>query len=151
MIDRRGKRGAIQPIYRPHGESSRFLLYDGELVLDGDADGGKRAPGQVELRLFPRSGLYAHVFGPTVNRLFPERTVDVSVPEDASLAAPAESAANKQTQASHATYSLDPILVGDISKATQLLIHVSGALDPAAPPVQLSDGKSQHQLDFSPP
>lgn len=144
-------REGIKPIYRPYGGGSRFLLYDGELLLEGDDGTVTTAPGQVDLHLFPRSRLYVHVFGTAAVRpLGPAGEIEASIPESAPLAPP-QSAAEKQSQTPRLSDSVNPIVVGNISKATHLVIHVSGALDATAPQVRLSGGGYQRQLDFSLP
>jgi len=141
-------RERIGPIFRPHRDGGRFLLFDGNLNVEAD-EGQQPAAGQIELRLLPKSELLAHIFGPAaIRHFFNEGEPEISVPNDAPLLPPIDAAFAKQDQGNRSIVALDEIQAGDLASASQIAFHVSGALNASLTPVAISGGARQPQIDF---
>lgn len=149
-------REVLAAIYRPHGEGSKFLLFDGELEVQHE-EKPELCPGQVELRLYPKSELLVHVFGsqPAWNLLrafgSSEEQPQVSIPAGVSLAPPPVENASKQESPPRSELHAGVITAGDLDLASHLLFHVSGGLEALVPNVAVADGEPQRQLDFKLP
>jgi hypothetical protein len=132
------------------------LLFDGDLEIE--ADDGKRhtAPGQVELQLYPKPKLLAHVFGPAVvSAAFfsgeGSNEPKFSVPNGADLKPPDDSVLAKRDAPSRGEFYAGHLQAGDLSLASHLVFHLSGALEALASPRQLDGRGRQPQLDFALP
>ncbi len=142
----------IHSIYRPHGEGSRFLLFDGELQLAAD---GTLLPGQIELELYPRAKLIIHALGPeAVSARFAdggEGEPSFVVPRDADLAPPDAAAISKREQVSRVEFQASQIRAGDLARATYLLFHISGALEATVSTRPLAEGGRRPRVNFALP
>ena len=148
-------RQSIQPIYRPQ-QDGVLLLFGGS--LDVAREGVKHTvTGQVELHLSPKPKLIAHFAGPSVDLdrvgfTFTGTDPAVGVPEGADLAPPIRSILPEHVDGDwmDAPVRLNSLQAGNIALAERFLFHVTG-LEVLAPPVAVSDGALQPQLDFSLP
>jgi hypothetical protein len=143
----------IDPVYRPHGDGGRFLLFDSELDVKTRDGTWSAAPVQIELELFPTSRLRARVFGPAAVSAFFDDTdeVELQASDDTDLAPPSAPATTRAERESHHEFRISRLRLGALPAADHLLIHISGALDVHAERQELSDGSHQPQLQFALP
>lgn len=131
------------------------MLFDGDLEIE--VEGGKlpTAPGQIELQLYPKAKLIAHIFGPgAVSARFsvgPSDEPKFSVPKGVDLTPPDDSVLAKRDASSRGEFRVGLLQAGDLGVASRLLFHVSGALEAPVSPRRLDSGGRQPQLDFALP
>lgn len=151
------RRGRVEPIYRPLGESGDIILYAGDLAIQ-TCDEERVVPGQLELRLFPQSHLSAHFVGPasvigpiSFNSHGDEPSV--SVPDGRDLTPPLEPSLPERPDRGgwgEDQIALPRLEAGDVGSAERFIIHFSQSVQRPRFRVleRLGDGSRQGQVSF---
>lgn len=148
----------IDQVYRTNS-AGEFVAYAGHLEL---SHAGKtwRSPGEISIRLGPRSEVRADFTGsePWIRECaMLKMRPSIAVPEHADLSPPAESTlatqpSEGQQWASCSVLLTRPTTAGDPREIDRLMLHVTGMLTDYPLPVHVTeDGREQGQLPFTLP
>jgi hypothetical protein len=152
------RRKPIPQIYSPNGDEDEIVVYVGDLDVETSRT-RITAPGQLELRLFPRASFVARFSGPPDRvspRLVFEHDATVAVPQGRPLTPPSRSSLPSDPGGRswiEIHFPVSHLEAGDPRSAVRFVVHLSQSFQQPEMlrPVELSDGASQCQVVFSLP
>jgi hypothetical protein len=139
-VSQSASRRRLEPVYGPPGADGEIIVYAGDLLVATEQE-EHTVPGQLELRLAPRSTFTAHVAGDLARLSFLMRPnqPDVSLPPDAHLDPPTESGFPERLDGTSwvdRSILLNRLAAGDFGDAERFVLHVSGAMSALLPTVE---------------
>jgi len=152
-----GLPGRIQPLYRPLEDEGAIVVYAGDLQLSKDSADWLSA-GNVELRLKPSPTVEARFSGGEqwLMAHFPGDHLSVSLPSDASLEPPTQSAVPVRPDdaprwVADLRILINELVAGETGPIERVVLHIHGPFPDFPLPGQQTSQGIQGQLPFTLP